>query len=136
MDAILARCVGRTRALEGVTDALRAKIVEAALGLSSTQAERTFRKAVIASRHGRLDERCIDLITEEKRAVIRESGALEYFPVTETEAEVGGLDELKRWLNQRSQAFGPEAREYRAQYFKDDEPIGQFSDVLQVAVPG
>lgn len=31
---------------------------------------------------------------------------------------------------------GPENREYRAQYFKDDEPIGQFSDVLTVTVPG
>ena len=31
---------------------------------------------------------------------------------------------------------GPETREYRAQYFVDDEPISHFSDVLQVTVPG
>ncbi|MBC8873549.1 MAG: hypothetical protein H8E44_29265 [Planctomycetes bacterium] len=38
--------------------------------------------------------------------------------------------------NRPNLAPGPETREYRAQYFKDDEPIGQFSDVLQVTVPG
>lgn len=38
--------------------------------------------------------------------------------------------------NRSNLSAGPEDREYRAQYFVNDEPIGQFSDVLQVTVPG
>jgi hypothetical protein len=29
----------------------------------------------------------------------------------------------------------PETREYRAQYFRNDQPIGQMSDILVVTVP-
>ena len=112
MDALLERTVGRTGALRAVNPALRAKLVEAALGLTSTQARRVFQKAVVASRDGRLDERCIDLVTEEKRAIIRESGALELYPHVESADRVGGLEALKAWLEQRRLAFTEEAREY------------------------
>lgn len=60
----------------------REKIVRAALGLSSNQAQRVFAKAIVAD--GVLDERDIDLITAEKKQIIRESGALEFFAPTET----------------------------------------------------
>ena len=38
--------------------------------------------------------------------------------------------------NRPTLAPGPENREYRAQYFTDDQLIGLFSDLLQVTVPG
>lgn len=110
MDALLQRTA--EGALRGVQPGPRAKLVEAALGLSSTQARRVFQKAVVKSAGKPLDEKCIDLIVEEKRAIIRESGALELYPFIEALDRLGGLEELKTWLEQRRRAFGQEARDY------------------------
>lgn len=112
MDALLERTVGATGVLRLVKPAQRAKLVEAALGLTSTQARRVFQKAAVTSRSGHLDERAIDLVTEEKRAIIRENGALEFYPYVESADRVGGLEALKMWLEQRKLAFSEEARQY------------------------
>ena len=112
MDALIERTVGDAGVLRDVKPALRAKLVEAALGLTSTQARWVFQKAVVSSGASQLDERCIDLIMTEKRAIIRESGALELYPRVESAERVGGLDALKLWLEQRQLAFAQEAREY------------------------
>jgi len=127
MAALIERTVGATGALQGVKPALRAKLVEAALGLTSTQARRVFQKAVVSRRSGPLDERAIDLIIDEKRAIIRESGALELYPFVERADRVGGLQALKAWLEQRRLAFGEEAREYGL-----DLPRG----VALIGIPG
>ena len=127
MAQCLARVAGNTPALQGVRPELREKIEEAALGLSAVQAERVFRKAIVRSRGGRLDENCIDIIQEEKRAIIRESGALELYPYTEAQENVGGLEVLKHWLHQRKEAFTDAAREYGL-----DLPSG----LMLVGIPG
>lgn len=88
----------------------REKIIQAALGLSAAQAQRVFSKAYVSN--GVLDDRGIDLVTEEKRQIIRESEALEYYPVTESPSDVGGLGILKEWLALREKAFTQEARDY------------------------
>ena len=88
----------------------REKLVQAALGLSAAQAQRVFAKAIV--RHGTLDDRDIDLVTEEKKQIIRESEALEFYAVTETPDDVGGLQVLKSWLRLRERAFSQEARNY------------------------
>ncbi len=87
----------------------REKMVQAALGLTAAQATRVFSRAMSDSV---LDDQDIELVTEEKRAIIRESEALEFFPVTETPDNVGGLDVLKAWLRLRERAFSHEARRY------------------------
>ncbi|KOR30827.1 ATPase [Achromatium sp. WMS2] len=112
IDVILERSVGATGALNRLQASLRAKLVEAALGLTSTQAIRVFQKAVIRGAGGNIDEGCIDLINQEKRAIVRESGALELYPYVEALERVGGLEILKTWLEQRRMAFTDEAREY------------------------
>jgi len=88
----------------------REKLLQAALGLTASQAQRVFAKAIV--HNGILDDRDIDLVTEEKKHIIRESEALEYYAATETPDDVGGLGELKRWLRLRERAFTREAREY------------------------
>lgn len=88
----------------------REKLVQAALGLSASQARRVFAMAIV--RDGSLDDRDIDLVTEEKKQIIRESEALEFYSVTETPDSVGGLGVLKDWLRLREKAFTREAREY------------------------
>lgn len=88
----------------------REKLIQAALGLTAAQAQRAFAKAIVAD--GVLDDRDIGLVAEEKRQVIRESEALEFFPATKAVADVGGLEALKSWLRLRERAFTREAREY------------------------
>jgi SpoVK/Ycf46/Vps4 family AAA+-type ATPase len=88
----------------------RDNLLRAALGLSSNQAQRVFAKAIVTN--GVLDQRDIDLIAEEKKQIIKASGALEYYSPQETMQDVGGLGLLKAWLSQREAAFGPKAREY------------------------
>lgn len=86
------------------------KLLQAALGLSASQALRVFSKAVV--KDGMLDDRHIDMVTEEKRQVIRESQALEFYPVTEKVDDIGGLDILKEWLRLRQRAFTQEAKDF------------------------
>ncbi len=112
MDRLLERTLGSSGALRLLNPALRAKLVEAALGLSSTQARRVFQKALVASRVGHIDEHAIDLVTHEKCAIIRESGALELYPYVEAVERIGGLEVLKIWLEKRRLAFSEGAREY------------------------
>ncbi len=88
----------------------REKLVQAALGLTVAQAQRVFARAIVTD--GVLDDRDISLVTEEKKQIIRESEALEFYDVTETPSDVGGLGVLKEWLRLRERAFTQEARDY------------------------
>lgn len=88
----------------------RQKFLRAALGLTEAQARRVFTKA--ATRTGKIDDSDIKLITEEKRQVIRQSEALEFFPVSETLEDVGGLKALKEWLKIRETAFSEETKKF------------------------
>jgi AAA+ superfamily predicted ATPase len=86
------------------------KMVQAAIGLSVSQAQRVFAKAIVSD--GQLDDKDIDLVTDEKKQIIRESEALEFFSVRETLDDVGGLKVLKDWLGMRENAFSSRARDY------------------------
>ena len=93
-----------------LTELGREKLVQAALGLTAAQARRVFAKAIV--RDGNLDDRDIELVTDEKKQIIRENQALEFYAVTETPDDVGGLGILKEWLRLRERAFTKEARDY------------------------
>jgi AAA+ superfamily predicted ATPase len=110
LEAVLARLTRVPGVKVNLTKLGREKLVQAALGLTAAQAQRVFAKAIVAD--GVLDDRDIGLVTEEKKQVIRESEALEFYPVTETLADVGGLGVLKEWLRLRERAFTQEARAY------------------------
>lgn len=88
----------------------REKLVKAALGLTQEEAEKVYRKAVVM--HGRLSEAEVDIILSEKKQLIRRNGILEFIEEDESIDAVGGLEELKRWLLQRSEAFTERARAY------------------------
>ncbi|KGF73028.1 ATPase AAA [Neosynechococcus sphagnicola sy1] len=97
----------RTRRINTET---REKLLKAALGLTRDEAEKVYRKACVTS--GRLTEEEVEIILSEKKQLIRRNGILEYIEEDETIESVGGLEELKRWLKQRSNAFTERAREY------------------------
>ena len=54
----------------------------------------------------------ISLILEEKKKSIRKSEVLEYFELDEQLDHVGGLEEVKRWVQSRSRAFDEDARKF------------------------
>ena len=88
----------------------REKIIQAALGMTLNQARRSFSKAIVT--HGTLDDRDIDAVIADKKDVLSRSDALEFYSLTETPENVGGLSVLKEWLLLRERAFTEEAREY------------------------
>jgi SpoVK/Ycf46/Vps4 family AAA+-type ATPase len=93
-----------------LTDEGREKLVKAALGLTRDEAEKVYQKAKVTT--GRLTESEVGVILSEKKQLIRRNGILEFIDVDETLESVGGLEELKRWLKQRSFAFTERARDY------------------------
>lgn len=86
------------------------QLIKAALGLTMSEAENAFAKAIAAD--GKLGPEDIKRVQDEKRQVIRKSGLLEYYPPDETLGNVGGLENLKGWLSQRTAAFGERARQF------------------------
>ncbi|MBE9076841.1 AAA family ATPase [Romeria aff. gracilis LEGE 07310] len=93
-----------------ITTEGREKLLKAALGLTRDEAEKVFRKSRVMA--GRLTEAEVDIVLSEKKQLIRRNGILDYIEEDETLDSVGGLDELKHWLRQRSNAFTERAREY------------------------
>jgi hypothetical protein len=85
------------------------KLIGSALGLTTTQARLAFSR--VWAQHRAFDERGIDLVTSAKRQVIRESGALEFWPAEAGEADVGGLGLMKAWFRKREAGFTAAARE-------------------------
>jgi hypothetical protein len=86
------------------------QLIKAALGLTLSEAENAFAKAIAFD--GRLSPDDIKRIQDEKRQVIRKSGLLEYYPPEESLGNVGGLKNLKAWLDQRTASFGERARQF------------------------
>ncbi|NJO81014.1 MAG: AAA family ATPase [Cyanobacteria bacterium RM1_2_2] len=92
------------------TTETREKLLKAALGLTKDEAEKVYRKAQVTA--GKLTEAEVEIVLSEKKQLIRRNGILEYIEEDETLDSVGGLEELKHWLKQRSNAFTERAREY------------------------
>ncbi|MGK7871944.1 MAG: AAA family ATPase [Xenococcaceae cyanobacterium] len=103
----------------------REKLLKAALGLTRDEAEKVYRKAYVKAK--RLTEAEVEIILSEKKQLIRRNGILDYIEEDETLDSVGGLEELKCWLRQRSNAFTERARQYGL-----PEPKG----MLILGVPG
>jgi ATP-dependent 26S proteasome regulatory subunit len=88
----------------------REKLVKAAMGLTLQEAENAFARAMIDD--GRLDIRDVDVIHEEKCQIIKKSGILEYVQTAQSMMDVGGLMNLKRWLEKRDKSWQERARRY------------------------
>jgi len=103
----------------------REKLLQAALGLTKDEVDKVYRKAQVTS--GRLTGQEVSIVLSEKKQLIRRNGILEYIEENETIDAVGGLEELKKWLRQRSNAFTEKAREYE---------LPQPKGMLILGVPG
>ena len=86
------------------------RAVRSALGLSLNEASRVFRKVMVLRKGLTNDD--LNLVVEEKKAILRKSEVLDFHELSDGLDDVGGLGELKRWLAARSRAFGEDARQY------------------------
>lgn len=96
--------------LVGVPSSEDESLLDAARGLTVMEARLAFGRA--AAELGRLDHRAVPLVAREKERIIKQSEVLEYYPTNAKMADVGGLDQLKVWLDRRGKAFGTGAREF------------------------
>jgi SpoVK/Ycf46/Vps4 family AAA+-type ATPase len=109
LNQVLSQQIDQNR-LRRPTTETREKLLKAALGLTRDEAEKVYRKAQVKA--GKLTEAEVEIVLSEKKQLIRRNGILEYIEEDETIDSVGGLEELKTWLKQRSNAFTERAREY------------------------
>jgi SpoVK/Ycf46/Vps4 family AAA+-type ATPase len=103
----------------------RERLAQAAAGLTLHEAENAFARAMVDD--GILDEDDVHIVLEEKRQTIRKSGLLEFVAADVELADVGGLQNLKRWLDKRNGSWMAEAAAYAL-----PAPKG----VLMTGVPG
>lgn len=88
--------------------AVRDLIIDAARGLTADQARSSFAKAIM--NYGKLDDKAIEFLLDQKKQIIQRNDLLEYYDATTTIDSVGGLDNLKTWLKKRKKAFTDEAK--------------------------
>ena len=82
----------------------------ASSGLTEIKVKQVTAKAL--AQRGKISKEDIKDILEEKKQVIARSEILEFFEAKSSQDDIGGLNVLKVWLNQRYRAFSKEARDY------------------------
>ena len=86
------------------------ELTMAASGLTEIKVKQVAAKAL--TQRGKISKEDIKDILAEKKQVIARSEILEFFEAKSSQDEIGGLNVLKIWLNQRHRAFSKEARDY------------------------
>lgn len=107
LEGIIQSVRGNANLKVDLTTEEREHILKAASGLTSNEAENVFAKSLVERRG--FD---VDVILGEKEQIIRKSGILEYYRSSDAFRDVGGMDLLKEWMNQRTASFSDKAREY------------------------
>lgn len=93
-----------------LTDLEEEKLAKAALGLTLHEAENAFARAMVDD--GKLNIKDVEVILEEKRQIIKKSEILEFIKSDLNINDVGGLENLKRWLMKRNKSWLDSAQEY------------------------
>lgn len=96
-----------------------------ALGLTMQEAENAFCRAIVKLKG--LDLNAISIIHEEKNQVVKKTGVLEFVKSDLNIDDIGGLENLKKWLIRRNNSWSE-----RAQAYNLPAPKG----VLITGVPG
>jgi SpoVK/Ycf46/Vps4 family AAA+-type ATPase len=104
------------------TDKEREELIKASSGLTEQEIENILAKSW--TEKGRLD---VSTVLDEKKQTIKKSQILEYFNNLEEFSNVGGMDQLKHWLEKRGNAFSDEAKEFG---------LPQPKGVLLTGIPG
>jgi SpoVK/Ycf46/Vps4 family AAA+-type ATPase len=91
-----------------LSDEQKMKMLKGALGLTGDEAKFVFQKMLVGK--AELNEDALETIFEEKARIIRREGLLEYVPTKFSLSDIGGLENLKEWLKNRSDFFSKEAQ--------------------------
>jgi SpoVK/Ycf46/Vps4 family AAA+-type ATPase len=108
-----------------ITDVIKERLCEAALGLTSQETEDLF--SLTLAKNYKLDEFSVKTVIEGKKDIIKKDGILEFFTPDISLEDVGGLRKLKKWFLKRIKSFTIDAHDFGLPY-----PKG----VLMVGVPG
>ncbi|MFN7142384.1 MAG: AAA family ATPase [Myxococcota bacterium] len=84
--------------------------VTASLGLSEKEIKRAYARVLLDGKNFAAED--LDLLLEEKARLLRKSRYLEFVRPDVRMRDVGGLGNLKEWLEQRAAAFSEKARAY------------------------
>ena len=95
---------------DDLTEDDKVKLCKAALGLTMQEAENAFALAMVND--SKLNKDDIAIILEEKMQVIRKTGMLEYVQSNLSMEDIGGLDNLKKWLLKRNDSWSERAKKY------------------------
>jgi SpoVK/Ycf46/Vps4 family AAA+-type ATPase len=93
-----------------LNDETKEKLCKAALGLTLQEAENAFALAMVND--GKIDENDLPVILSEKMQVIKKTGILEFINTDIKISDVGGLENLKNWLNKRNNSWSEAAKKY------------------------
>ncbi len=93
-----------------LTDAQKDLFVQAVTGLTLDEAKNALTKAMLG--RSTFDVSALEAVLEEKQQLIRKSGILEFIAKKPSIQEIGGLENLKNWLEARTRSFSPEAAKY------------------------
>lgn len=93
-----------------LTEAHKEKLCKAALGLTLQEAENAFALAMVNDGQISIDD--LKIIMEEKMQVIKKTGILEFVQSNLSIDDIGGLDNLKSWLQKRNNSWSENAKKY------------------------
>lgn len=110
LDGIIASNTSNNRIRIEVDELGRERLSKAALGLTLNEATNAFARAMVDD--GVLSNDDVNVIMEEKKQAVRKAGLLEFVDVDLNLEDVGGLQNLKRWLRKRNNSWLAEAADY------------------------
>lgn len=93
-----------------LTDEGKEKLCKAALGLTLQEAENAFALSMV--NNGKISGEDLSIILSEKMQVIKKTGILEFINSDIKISDIGGLENLKNWLNKRNNSWSEAAKKY------------------------
>lgn len=102
------------------------KIAKTAQGLTLSEAENAFARALVERKRLTINE--LDIIVSEKCQVIKKTGILEFIPSNMSIDDVGGLENLKKWLLKRKNSWSDKAQK--------DYNLSAPKGILITGIPG
>ena len=93
--------------LKNVHEVIKEAALQSALGLTTTEAENAFALSVVETRG--IDPK---VIAREKARTLKRNGLVEVVEATTSLDDIGGLGQLKEWLQRRGGAFSASAKAY------------------------
>ena len=86
------------------------KLARAAQGMTLQEAENAFARAMVSD--GKLDISDMAVILDEKNQVVKKTGILQFVRTDHSIDDIGGLENLKRWLQKRNNSWLDSAKKY------------------------